>query len=308
MPYQATVYRVMIASPSDVSKERQAAKDIIYEWNALHSLEAGFVLLPVTWETHSTPQMGDHPQNILNDQILKDSDILIGMFWTRIGTPTSAEISGTVEEVKTFNEMGRPVMLYFSDAPAEPSQVNPEQLTKLREFKGGLQDKALYFPYASVDQFRDLLRGHLSHTMGRLRLPPGDKLGQLTVIQTSSRASGLSALRDSYGQFISRLEASWAAEHNAETTFGLDGAKQILRSADARVLDFISSPLLSPFPEAVGKLQSVLTNIRSLQSYRQYLGRESWDAFWKSGAEIMAELRGVGDYLNQLANGGKEGS
>ena len=37
MPYQADVYNVMLASPSDVNEERQTAREIILDWNNIHS-------------------------------------------------------------------------------------------------------------------------------------------------------------------------------------------------------------------------------------------------------------------------------
>ena len=39
-----TVLNVMIASPSDVRQERQAAHALIHEWNAIHSQSRGQVL------------------------------------------------------------------------------------------------------------------------------------------------------------------------------------------------------------------------------------------------------------------------
>ncbi len=40
MPYQANVYKVMIASPSDVEEERKIAREVIHEWNAINSYGA----------------------------------------------------------------------------------------------------------------------------------------------------------------------------------------------------------------------------------------------------------------------------
>ncbi|MDH0825785.1 DUF4062 domain-containing protein [Acinetobacter johnsonii] len=96
MAYQATILNVMIASPNDVSEERQLVRDAIYEWNAIHSKQFGVMLNPVGWETHVAPEMGGRPQEIINKRILEDSDILLGIFWTRLGTETGEYVSGTV--------------------------------------------------------------------------------------------------------------------------------------------------------------------------------------------------------------------
>ena len=58
MSFEAVVYNVMIASPGDVATERQIARDVIAEWNAVHSSTRRLVLRPVGWETHATPTMG----------------------------------------------------------------------------------------------------------------------------------------------------------------------------------------------------------------------------------------------------------
>src|SRR3990172_1493833 len=120
MSIQATVYRVLIASPSDVLSERKAISEVLYAWNALNSVAMNIVLLPVMWETHSAPEMGGRPQEIINKQLVRDCDFLIGTFWTRIGTHTGVAESGTVEEIREFLKAGKPVMLYFSTAPVVP--------------------------------------------------------------------------------------------------------------------------------------------------------------------------------------------
>jgi hypothetical protein len=50
MSYTALVVKVMIASPSDVPRERQLVRDVIHEWNAVHAEDRKVVLMPVGWE------------------------------------------------------------------------------------------------------------------------------------------------------------------------------------------------------------------------------------------------------------------
>ena len=47
MSFSSETYRVLIASPSDLPEEREAATDAINEWNAQHAAAEGVVLLPV---------------------------------------------------------------------------------------------------------------------------------------------------------------------------------------------------------------------------------------------------------------------
>jgi len=156
---------VLIASPSDVPDERQAVAQAIYDWNALHSVEQGKVLLPVRWETHSAPAMGERPQGIINSQVVRGCDMLIGCFWTRLGSPTGEEDSGTVEEIRYFLKNNKPVMLYFAAKQIDPNAINPKQLEKLNEFRSSIRDKGIQESYRSIDELREKLSRHLTIVM-----------------------------------------------------------------------------------------------------------------------------------------------
>src|ERR1700722_16227547 len=90
MTFKADIYRVFIASPSDLAEERQVATEAINEWNSQHAAAESIVLLPGKGETHATPRSDVRPQEAINDQIVHTSDILIGMFWTKFGTNTGS--------------------------------------------------------------------------------------------------------------------------------------------------------------------------------------------------------------------------
>jgi hypothetical protein len=102
----------MIASPRDVPQERGLASEIIYEWNSIHAEDKRLVLIPIGWESHSSPAMGDRAQAILNKQVLKDCDLLVAVFWTRLGSPIGSSPRGTVEEIEEHLEAGKPAMIY----------------------------------------------------------------------------------------------------------------------------------------------------------------------------------------------------
>ena len=79
MNYSSEFFKVMNASTGDVASERSIIRDVIYEWNAVHSKSRSIVLLPIGWESHSSPEMGESPQEIINNQILDKCDLLIGV-------------------------------------------------------------------------------------------------------------------------------------------------------------------------------------------------------------------------------------
>jgi hypothetical protein len=154
MSYMATIFRVMIASPSDIGAERSIVREVLAEWNAVHSEMRTIVLLPLAWETHTSPEMGDRPQAIINKQILKNCDLLVGVFWTRIGTSTGKYPSGTVEEIEEHIKTGRPVMLYFSSMPVLPDSVDPDQYAALANFKESCKVRGLLETYSDINDFK----------------------------------------------------------------------------------------------------------------------------------------------------------
>jgi hypothetical protein len=97
-PVKATILNVLIASPSDVSAERDVVESAIREWNANHRAQSGIMLHAVRWETHSYPATGERPQGIINRQIVDSGHLLIGIFGNRVGTPTGEAQSGTIED------------------------------------------------------------------------------------------------------------------------------------------------------------------------------------------------------------------
>ncbi len=183
MSYSAMTFNVMIASPGDVASERAIVRDVVYEWNAVHSSLRKIVLLPIGWESHASPEMGATAQEIINHQVLQKCDLLIGVFWTRIGTATDDYSSGTVEEVERHIEVGRPAMLYFSSQPVAIDSVDMAQVEKLKQFKESCRSRGLYEGYDSLADFRATLYHHLQlkvneHPLFRLdaSLADGDDL------------------------------------------------------------------------------------------------------------------------------------
>jgi len=136
-------------------------RDVTHEWNAVQSKARGIVLLPIGWESHSSPEMGKSAREIINEQTLEKCDLLVGIFWTRIGTPTSEYASGTVEEIEKHIATGKPVMLYFSSQPVALDTVDPEQVAALKAFKESCKSRGLYESYDSLSEFKDKFYRHL---------------------------------------------------------------------------------------------------------------------------------------------------
>lgn len=208
MPFKAEIYRVLIASPSDLAEERQVATEAINEWNSQPAVAEAVVLLPVKWETHATPRSGVRPQEAINDELVHNSDILVGMFWTRFGTNTGIAESGTVEEIDQFLAAAKPAMLYFSRRPIDPNSINLKQHKKLQNFKASTYKNALTGGFTGLDDLRQtLIRDLLSQvrkmkpTTAATRIDKIDKAQKLTeLIVTHQRHKITPELFDKYAE------------------------------------------------------------------------------------------------------------
>ncbi len=165
MAYAATVIPVMIASPGDVEEERRIVRQVLHEWNDINCSSARVALIPVGWETNLSPELGSRPQEIINRRLVHDCDLLVGVFWTRAGTPTGTEPSGTIEEIKEHYGNGKPTMLYFSSKPVSPDSIDADQYETVREFKSWCKSQGLIHEYNDENEFREAFRKHLSITL-----------------------------------------------------------------------------------------------------------------------------------------------
>ena len=161
MSYSATVYRVMIASPSDVIEEREIIRDVINRWNDINSKKTEIVLLPVSWETHSSPETGNPPQSIISKRVLKDCDLLVGIFKSRVGLATEKYPSGTIEEIEEHIKANKPAMLYFSKSLGNKEDFDSDQYEKLVKFKESCKNRSLYNEYKDQKDFKENFTGHL---------------------------------------------------------------------------------------------------------------------------------------------------
>lgn len=167
MAYQATVIPVMIASPGDVTEERDIIRSVIHDWNDVNATVSKVVLTPVGWETNSSPELGTRAQELINNRLLHHCDLLVGVFWTRLGTPTGEAKSGTVEEIERHLAAGKPAMIYFSSKPVAPESMNPVQYAELTEFKSRCKSLGLVEFFENAQQFREKFTKQLQLTLSQ---------------------------------------------------------------------------------------------------------------------------------------------
>ncbi len=105
--------KIVVASPGDVQAERDLLEEVVEELNRGVAADRGLRLEVIRWETDAYP--GFHPEGPqgLIDPILRieDSDILIGIFWKRFGTPTKDARSGAEHEIREAYEAWKPTQI-----------------------------------------------------------------------------------------------------------------------------------------------------------------------------------------------------
>jgi hypothetical protein len=157
------IKRVFLACPGDLSAERSKFMRLLETVNNLRAHSLGFHLQAVGWE-RVIPSHG-RPQSLINQE-LNTADLVVVMFWNRIGSPASDHSSetGTMEEYKlarsTFERHGFPtVWVYFKSPTAELD----DQLQGVLEFRRSLEKgRDIFFrDFASTAEWEEMFREHL---------------------------------------------------------------------------------------------------------------------------------------------------
>lgn len=168
MSRQTTVLQIFLASPSDVSQEREIVGIVVAELNKTWSETLGITYDVVKWETDVVPGFSSEPQAVINEHIPSDYDVFIGIFWGRVGTPTNNHASGSIEEFEIAYQRhlstGAPeIMVYFKEAPIPPSKIDPAQIGSLQDFKKKLGALGgLYSTFEDNPSLEASLRSHLT--------------------------------------------------------------------------------------------------------------------------------------------------
>ena len=182
----------MIGAPSDIKEEVQIAKDVINEWNYVHTELHHKVLLPLHWSISAYPNSGKHPQKIINEQVVDKSDLLICIFGSKLGTPTDTDISGSVEEINEHLKAGKDVMIFFRKNLEIESLDDMQQVEKLLKFKESIKGNALFEEYEK-NSFKSILSQKLQLFLNNTWLNPNyePKEIELDVVEIKMDKSNL---------------------------------------------------------------------------------------------------------------------
>jgi hypothetical protein len=148
MTYSATAFRLLLSAPSDVPQDDiRAAVESVIRWNVIYGQQSAAVVVPTNWASHSVATYGMRPQEALNAQLVDESDIVIALFWHRLGSPTGEADSGTLEEIERAHANGAYVGILRCKRPLPPTEVDTAQLNSLNEFYDRVESFSLLVDY-----------------------------------------------------------------------------------------------------------------------------------------------------------------
>ncbi|WP_146009567.1 DUF4062 domain-containing protein [Deinococcus planocerae] len=295
MPFNAKAYNVVIASPSDVTEERDAVENTVLKWNTENAEHHKLIFLPVRWENNTLPEYGRRPQEVINSQIIRNSDILIGIFWTRLGSSTGRADSGTIEEMQEMLEAGKRVMLYFSSKRSDTDSIDADQYAAVKKFKTEASQKGLHDSFSTTSELIEKLRRHLDK-LARSLDGYADVDGADTTVNRPNRDLSMIDLAI---KNVGSLKYQFEIERDSEPINERQG-KVILRKAKSILMSMHDVP---PSDHSTARaLRELLIAFTKMDEFGIYAdGGESWRQFWVSGVEVLDESRKTLEELKKVA-------
>lgn len=134
--------------------------------------------------------------------------------WTRFGTPTKIAGSGTEGEFRraidrhTADPGAVALKFYFKDAPIEPSRINPDQLSRVLNFKGSIGNDfgAYVATFRDSSDFDSKIRVDLFRTAQELASRA--TVPQLSTTLEESAADGFKPLQSEVLRNLHSLDSS----------------------------------------------------------------------------------------------------
>ena len=157
--------QIRISNPSDLPDEhRDIISRTIRRWNTQHSRYYGIHYSSTDSEEGGAPGFGEYAQDVLNKQIVDESDMVLAIFTDRLGTPTPTYESGTAEEIDRGLAQGKDVAVLQNDCPRKPirSVEGDQQRTALNQYVDKIRPKAFIAQYESTSRLAEIVDQLLS--------------------------------------------------------------------------------------------------------------------------------------------------
>lgn len=166
MPYNATVYQVLLSSPSDLPPHhKEIINNAMQMWNATTGRMSKIHFAATDWRTGVNPTFGIHPQEAINDAIVDSSDLSIVVFTGKLGTPTENFDSGTVEEIERMYTAGKQVAVFVNRISSSANGIDQARdRLRLEEFLESIRNRCFYREYSSTEELSQYINVLLQTT------------------------------------------------------------------------------------------------------------------------------------------------
>jgi hypothetical protein len=258
MPVDAKVYRIFIASPSDIKEERKIVREQIARWNSLHAINYQMFLQPVEGG-NSAPSLDDRGQAIIN-KLVDDCDLLIGIFSTRLGTPTPEAESGTVEEIDRARSAVKRCMVYFRNE--SEFQNDKSEYERLQEYKEKLKPNGLIDSYDTPEDFTAKIFDHITSAVNEIFNENNQRLAIENRAKETEDAIGLNITGSGGDVNVKNLlinpssssinislntllEAKLSVRALLESRFGIQDMEDIKEQEISKIQSALSSPQMA---------------------------------------------------------------
>lgn len=313
----ARVLKIFLASPGDVSAERERLGHVVEELNRTVAAHLGIHLELVRWETHARPGHG-RPQGVINAQIghMPDYSLFIGILWSRFGTPTGEADSGTEEEfqnaVRSLETTGQPeIYLYFCQRPTTPrSAAEAEQRARVMTFRESISKRELIWEYGATEDFERKVREHITGWLlslqraaaGPVDLPPMATTQPREATATKDRAETERIVSDS-GMWLLLGNSFLLASNVSRSGISIEIEVPVQHASDDASLTALSASR-SPQPYAHGN-DAAMVSIQDARRTSSDQGA-AWALKLKVstafGTDFMSETGTTGYSADDIAN------
>jgi tetratricopeptide (TPR) repeat protein len=188
--------RVVLVAPDDVDLEIDALKDVIQQannWRPDAPVDVWW------WRTDSGPGLHlEGPQGLADDRMrVADADLVVAVFWARLGTAVHDAPSGTAHELmkswQAWRAKGRPdVWVYFSTRDVPQHAALDEQFAALNQFRRTLPAEQGTWDFRDSEDLRSTFTAHLGNWLRRQEhVPATEHVTRMDALLAPPSTAGL---------------------------------------------------------------------------------------------------------------------
>jgi len=155
---------IFVCHTDETEKECAIVKCIVNRLTQRHFSRYDYKFNPMCWKDIS-PGVGDPQKDKIDPYIMKsDCKLVVMIFWTIYGSLQNNAESGMEHEYELARNCGKEIWAYFSDCKIRPSQIQPEQLAKVKELKEKISRETLHGgDYQTEREFKQKFETHFTN-------------------------------------------------------------------------------------------------------------------------------------------------